>query len=72
MALGRSPHAKDTRMEKYKITFSDDSQMVVTSGSVNQAIASAVRHDQRDREIVKVEQWIEPPYKPQGNPRTFR
>jgi len=58
-------------MEKYRITFDDESQMVITADSINQAIASAVRHDQRDRGIVKVEKWSVVPDKPTGNSRTF-
>jgi glucose/arabinose dehydrogenase len=58
-------------MEKYRITFGDDSQMVITAGSLNQAIASAVRHDKWSREIVKVEKWSVAADKPTGNSRTF-
>ena len=43
--------------ERYRVTFADGKQIVIATGSVNQAIASAVRNDQYDREIVKVEKW---------------
>ena len=43
-------------MGQYRITFSDDSQIVVSAGSVNQAIAAAVRQGDDKLEIVKVEQ----------------
>jgi hypothetical protein len=58
-------------MEKYRITFNDDSQMIVTAGSINQAIASAIRHDRWDREIVKVERWAVQLDEPAGNSRTL-
>ena len=43
--------------ERYRVTFADGEQNVIVTGSVNQAIASAVRNDPYDREIVKVEKW---------------
>ena len=42
-------------MDQYRITFSDDSQIVVSAGSVNQAIAAAVRQGDDRLEIVKLE-----------------
>ena len=42
-------------MDQYRITFSDDSQIVVSAGSVNQAIAAAVRQGSDRLEIVKLE-----------------
>ena len=44
-------------MERYRITFEDGEQNIITTKSLNQAIASAVRNDPYDREIVKVEKW---------------
>ena len=44
-------------MERYRITFSDGEQSIITTQSLQQAIASAVRNDNYDREIVKVEKW---------------
>ena len=45
-------------MDRYRITFSDDAKMIIHAESLNQAIASAVRNDRWDREIVKVEKWV--------------
>ena len=42
-------------MDQYRITFSDDSQIVVLAGSVKQAIAAAVRQGDDRLEIVKLE-----------------
>jgi RNA-binding protein YhbY len=44
-------------MATYRITFADGEQNIVSTDSVKQAIASAVRNDPYDREIVKVEKW---------------
>lgn len=40
---------------RYRITFDDGEQAIVTTGSINQALACAVRNDKWNREIVKVE-----------------
>ena len=42
-------------MDQYRITFSDDSQIVVSAGSVNQAIAAAVRQGDDRLEIINIE-----------------
>jgi hypothetical protein len=47
-------------MDQYRITFSDGSQVVVLTSSLNQAIAAAVRQNKEDREIVKVERKAKP------------
>ena len=46
-------------MDQYRITFSDDSQIVVSARSVNQAIAAAVRQGDDKLEIAKVERRTE-------------
>ena len=43
-------------MDQYRITFSDDSQIVVSAESVSQAIAAVARQGDDKLEIVKVEQ----------------
>jgi hypothetical protein len=44
-------------MERYRITFQDNERVIINAGSLHQAIASAVRYDKHDREIIKVEKW---------------